>query len=813
MKIVIVGGVAGGATAAARLRRLDENAQIIMLERGEFISFANCGLPYYIGGEIKEKSRLTVMTPGSFRSKFNVDVRTFSEAVAIDRERKVVSVKNLKTGEIYEESYDKMVLAPGAEPFVPPVEGVKSERVFTLRNIPDTYKIKDFIDNNHPKTAFVVGGGFIGVEIAENLTNAGIEVTLAELSDQVLPPIDFDMAADVQNHMRAKGVRLLLGAGLERIAQKPDGLEITAGGNRYDADFAVLAIGIRPDSRLAAESGLACNERGGIKVDKTMRTSDPDIYAAGDAVEITDFITGLPVMIPLAGPANKQGRIAADNICGIQSEYKGSQGSSIIKVFDLTVAATGLSEKTAKRLGLDYEKSFTYSANHAGYYPGAVNMSIKTVFDKKTGKILGAQLVGYEGTDKRADVFATAIRAGMTAHDLTELELCYAPPYSSAKDPVNMAGYVIENMMEGREQIFHWHDVEGLVRRGDVTLLDTRTAAEYDNGHIDGFINIPLDELRARLGELDKNKPVYLTCQIGLRGYIAARILIQNGFEAYNLSGGYRLYNAIFRKTLTKPPVKMSTETQTEIKSDTSEVVRLDACGLQCPGPVVKLSAALKNAAVGQILEVSTTDPAFAGDVEGFCRRTGNEFLGLTENKGVTVARIRKGAAAATDNGGKVVASGNNKNFIVFSGDLDKAIASFIMANAAAAMGRHVEMFFTFWGLNILRKREKTAVKKTLIERMFGKMMPRGSGKLGLSKMNIGGMGAKMIRGIMKKKNVSSLEELIQLAQENGVRLLACSMSMDVMGIKREELIDGIEIAGAARMLANAEESDMSLFI
>ena len=354
MKIVIVGGVAGGATAAARLRRLDENAQIIMLERGEFISFANCGLPYYIGGEIKEKSRLTVMTPESFRSKFNVDVRTFSEAVSIDRARKVVIIKKVKTGEIYEESYDKMVLSPGAEPYVPPVEGVKSERVFTLRNIPDTYKIKNFIDMNHPKKAFVVGGGFIGVEIAENLVNAGIEVTLAELSNQVLPPIDYDMAADVQNHMRAKGVKLLLGAGLERIAQKPEGLEITAGGNRYDADFAVLAIGIRPDSKLALESGIACNERGGIKVDKAMRTSDPDIYAAGDAVEIADFMTGLPVMIPLAGPANKQGRIAADNICGIQSEYKGSQGSSIIKVFELTVAATGLSEKTAKRLRLDY---------------------------------------------------------------------------------------------------------------------------------------------------------------------------------------------------------------------------------------------------------------------------------------------------------------------------------------------------------------------------------------------------------------------------------------------------------------------------
>jgi NADPH-dependent 2,4-dienoyl-CoA reductase/sulfur reductase-like enzyme/peroxiredoxin family protein/rhodanese-related sulfurtransferase/TusA-related sulfurtransferase len=812
MKIVIVGGVAGGATAAARLRRLDENAQIIMLERGEFISFANCGLPYYIGGEIKEKERLTVMTPESFKSKFNVDVRTFSEAVSIDRANKIITVKKVKTGEIYQESYDKMVLSPGAEPIVPPIEGIKSDRVFVLRNIPDTYRIKDFIENQTPKKAFVVGGGFIGVELAENLVKAGIDVTLAELADQILPPLDFDMVADVQNHMRAKGVKLLFGAGLERIVQKPGGLEISAGGNLYEADFAVLAIGVKPDSRLASESGIECNKRGGIKADKYMRTSDPDIYAAGDAVEITDFVTGQPAMIPLAGPANKQGRIAADNICGLKSEYKGSQGSSILKVFDLTVAATGISEKTARRLGLDYEKSFTYSANHAGYYPGAVNMSVKTIFDKKTGRILGAQLVGYDGTDKRADVFATAIRAGMTAHDLTELELCYAPPYSSAKDPVNMAGYVIENIMEGREKIYHWHDVEELSKRSDVTLLDTRTAAEYENGHIDNYINIPVDELRSRIGELDKGKPVYVTCQIGLRGYIAARILVQNGFEAYNLSGGYRLYNSIYRKTLTAPSVRINTETQTEVKMEHHEVIRLDACGLQCPGPVVKLSEALKNAAIGQIVEISTTDPAFAGDVEGFCRRTGNEFLGMSENRGTITARIKK-AAAAVDNGCKVITHGNNKNFIVFSGDLDKAIASFIMANAAAAMGRHVEMFFTFWGLNILRKREKTAVKKTFIEKMFGMMMPRGSLKLGLSRMNMGGMGTRMIRGIMKKKNISSLEELIALAQKNGVRLLACSMSMDVMGLRKEELIDGVEIAGAARMLANAEESDMSLFI
>lgn len=518
MKVVIVGGVAGGASAAARLRRLDETAEIVMLERGEHISFANCGLPYYIGGEIKDKERLSVMTPDSFTSKFDVDVRVLSEAVSIDRKKKIVAVKNVATGEIYGESYDKLLLSPGAEPIRPPLEGINLDRVFTLRNIPDTYKIKDFIDNNNPKRAFVVGGGFIGVELAENLVGTNIDVTLAELADQLLATIDFDMAADVHNHVRAKGVQLLLGAALQKITEKQDGsLEIVAGGNVYEADFVALAIGVRPDTALAQDSGLECNAKGGIKVNKHMQTSDPDIYAVGDAVEITDFVTGQPVMVPLAGPANKQGRIAADNIAGISSQYNGVQGSSIIKVFDLTVANTGINEKTAKRLGINYEKSFTYSSSHATYYPGATNMSIKTIYEKTSGKILGAQLVGYDGTDKRADVFATAIRAGMTAKDLTELELCYAPPYSSAKDPVNMAGYVIENILDGRVKIYHWHDVEELAKKDNVTLLDTRTVPEYDNGHIDGFINIPVDDLRDRIAELDATKPVYVTCRIGLR--------------------------------------------------------------------------------------------------------------------------------------------------------------------------------------------------------------------------------------------------------------------------------------------------------
>jgi NADPH-dependent 2,4-dienoyl-CoA reductase/sulfur reductase-like enzyme/peroxiredoxin family protein/rhodanese-related sulfurtransferase/TusA-related sulfurtransferase len=816
MKVLIIGGVAGGASAAARLRRLDERAQIILLERGEHISFANCGLPYYIGGEIRQKSALTLQTPNSFNARFNVDVRVLSEAVKIDAARKVVAILNHTSGATYEESYDKLILSPGAEPFVPPIEGAKSDKVFTLRNIPDTYRIKEYIDREKPRSAIVAGGGFIGVEMAENLVAAGLFVTLVEMADQVIAPIDYDMAADVHRHIEEKGVRLMCQRSVDRIVPQDGGLMVTVGGQQIASDLLIMAVGVRPESHLAREAGLNVNPRGAIVVDERMTTSDPDIYAVGDAVEITDFVTGQKGYVPLAGPANKQGRIAADNICGLDSRYQGTQGSSILKVFDMTVAATGVNEKTAKRLGLDYDKSFTYSANHAGYYPGAVNMSIKTLFERGTGRILGAQVVGYEGADKRCDVLATAIRAHMTARDLTELELCYAPPFGSAKDPVNMAGFAIENLLKGLVKNFHWHDVAALPRDGSATLLDVRTDIEYANSHIEGFINIPLDSLRARLGELDLSKPVYITCQVGLRGYVAARILMQNGFDAYNLSGGYRLYRSIFGPhDLPEPSVPINTDTQLpqdeapQDEAPPAKTVVLDACGLQCPGPIVKLSEALINANIGDLIEISSTDPAFASDLTAYCRRTGNVLVETQSQKGISRSLVKKGEKPAPAADGAKDA----KNIIVFSGDLDKAIASFIIASAAAAMGRRVTMFFTFWGLNILRKPEKVGVQKDLISKMFGAMMPRGSRRLGLSKMNMLGIGSKMIRGVMKKKNIASLEELIDTAQKSGVELIACSMSLDVMGIKPEELIDGVQFSGAAAMLANAEESDMSLFI
>jgi NADPH-dependent 2,4-dienoyl-CoA reductase/sulfur reductase-like enzyme/rhodanese-related sulfurtransferase len=545
MKVVIIGGVAGGATAAARLRRLDEHAQIILLERGEYISYANCGLPYYVGGEIRERSALTLQTPQSFFRRFRIEVRTRHEATALFPEEKAVAVKNLETGESYRESYDHLILSPGAQPALPPIPGVDDPRVFTLRTVPDALRLREAVEGAHPRTAVVVGGGYIGLEAAENLAAAGLEVTVAEFADHVIAPLDYDMACDVHRYLRTKGIRLLLRTAVREIRPGPDGLLVRCGEETIPAGIVVLATGVRPESQLAKEAGLRVNDRGAIVTDAHMRTSHPSIYAVGDAAELTNPVTGRPAWVPLAGPANKQGRIAADNICGIPSEYRGAQGSSILKLFGMTVAATGLNEAAAREAGIDYGKVYTYSPSHATYYPGASNMSLKVLYENGTGRLLGAQLVGFEGVDKRCDVLATALRAGMTAEDLTELELCYAPPYSSAKDPVNMAGYVIENVLSGKVRQFHWHDVPSLPRDGSVTLLDTRTAAEYTRGHIEGFCNIPLDELREHLGELDPQKPVYVHCQSGLRSYIACRILAANGYECYNLAGGYRLYESV----------------------------------------------------------------------------------------------------------------------------------------------------------------------------------------------------------------------------------------------------------------------------
>lgn len=541
MKTVIIGGVAGGASAAARLRRLDESAEIIILERGEYVSFANCGLPYYIGGVITDKNNLTLQTPESFRARFQIDVRVNSEAVKIDPEAKTVSVKNLKTGETYQESYDTLILSPGAEPIKPNIDGIDSDFVFTLRNIPDTLKIKAYIEQTSPKSAVVIGGGYIGVEMAENLKEAGLHVSIVELADHLIAPLDFDMAADVHRYIQSKGIELYLNNGVKAI----DGHTVVLQNGELQADMMILSVGVRPETAFAKACGIQTNSRGSILVDRNMKTNIPAIYAVGDAVEVRDFVSGKPAFIPLAGPANKQGRIAADNIVGIPSEYTGTQGSAVLKLFDMTVATTGLNEKSAKAAGIEYDKTYIYSGSHASYYPDANNMSIKALWDKKTRKLLGAQIVGFDGVDKRMDVLATAIRFGAKITDLTELELCYAPPFGSAKDPVNMLGFVGENIVTGKVKQFFWHDVENLPHDGSATLLDVRTATEVRFGKIDGFINIPLDSLRERIDEIPKNKPVYVHCHSGLRSYIACRILAGQGYDCYNLAGGWRLYESV----------------------------------------------------------------------------------------------------------------------------------------------------------------------------------------------------------------------------------------------------------------------------
>ncbi len=546
MKVVIVGGVAGGATAAARLRRLDEKAEIVVFERSGFVSYANCGLPYYIGGVIEDEAELTLQTPESFYARFRVQMKVHHEVTAIDRTAKTVTVRNLETGEVFTESYDKLLLAPGAKPTQPALPGVGLDRLFTLRTVEDTLRIHRFVAEQKPRSVVLAGGGFIGLELAENLRERGLEVTIVQRPKQLMNPFDPDMAALIHREVRAHGVRLALGHTVEGFAETDSGVEVLLKDEEpLRADMVVLAIGVTPDSHLAAEAGLELGLKGSIAVNDRMQTSDPDIYAVGDAVQVTHFVSGQPALIALAGPANKQGRIAADNIAGGNSRFKGSQGSSVLKIFSLTAAATGLNEGAARRAGLDADAVVLAPMNHAGYYPGGQVMTMKVVYERGTGRILGGQIIGGDGVDKRIDVLATAIRAGMTAADLTELDLAYAPPYSSAKDPVNMAGYMIENLLTGKVRQFRLADLETLPRDGSVTLVDARTPGEYRRGHADGFINLPLDELRDHLAELDPSKPVYVMCQSGLRSYLGCRILAQHGFTCYNFAGGYRFYEAV----------------------------------------------------------------------------------------------------------------------------------------------------------------------------------------------------------------------------------------------------------------------------
>lgn len=829
MKIVIVGGVAGGASAAARLRRLNEEAEIILFEKGEYISYANCGLPYYVGDVIQDKDKLLVQTPEAMSSRFNLDIRVNSEVVSINRDKHVVMVRDHKTGRDYSETYDKLILSPGAEPKRPPIDGLDLPEIFTLRNIPDTYRIRDYVDNNSPSSAVVIGGGFIGVEMAENLMDRGIDVTLVEFTDQVVASMDPDMAAFLHQHMRVKGLNLLFrtgASGFSRLGEKGVRVRLN-NGQSLDTDMVIFSIGVTPDSRLAKAAGLELGINNSIKVDEYLYTSDPDILAVGDAIEIKNFVTGEAGLIPLAGPANKQGRIAAENVFGRKTIFEGVQGSAVLKVFDMTAASTGLNEKQLKREEISYEKTYIHPLNHAGYYPGATQMSLKMLYDPQTGKILGAQAVGIEGVEKRIDVIATAQRLGATVFDLEKLELTYAPPYSSAKDPVNMLGFTAANAIKGDVGIFHYHDVNSL-DLDRIMLVDVRTPEEYALGSIQGAVNIPLDDIRSRLSEFDRSKKIYLFCQVGLRGYLAARVLKLNGYDRiFNLSGGYKLYHTIVLDENSEIPydcfgeavaddgegekLAICTSVENEGK-EPDNTITIDATGLQCPGPIMKLAEGIKSIDTGDRLILNATDPGFASDVGVWCERTGHKLESMEQSVGVIKVSIRKSTGINISHSVKTTTD-NDKSIVVFSGDLDKAIAAMIIANGAASMGRKVTLFFTFWGLNILRKDEKVSIRKSLIEKMFGKMMPRGAKRLGLSRMNMAGMGAKMIKNIMNKKNVSSLEELIKAGMEQGIRMVACQMSMDLMGIHKEELIEGVEIGGVATFLGSAEQSDTNLFI
>jgi NADPH-dependent 2,4-dienoyl-CoA reductase/sulfur reductase-like enzyme/peroxiredoxin family protein/TusA-related sulfurtransferase/rhodanese-related sulfurtransferase len=814
-KLLIVGGVAGGASSAARARRLDENTEIIMFERGPDISFANCGLPYHIGGTITEREKLLVTTPELMTAKYNFDIRTETEVLSIDREKKEVTAKNLKTGEEYTESYDNLILSPGASPIRPPIPGINHPKVLSLRNLQDMDKIIEQLKGK--KSAAVIGGGFIGLEVAEALREINIETSLIELAPQVMGPADPEMTSPLNQELRLFGVDLRLKTSVTEFKESDNGVTlILSDGNRLDVDLTILAIGVKPETKLATESGLDIGVTGGIKVDETMKTSDDSIYAMGDAVEITDFVTGRPVLIPLAGPANRQARIAIDNIYGRKSVYKNTQGTSICKVFNMAIAMTGLSEKMAKRTETPYEKIYVHPSSHAGYYPGAHPISFKLLFNPETGKVLGAQAVGADGVDKRIDVIAVAIRAGLTVEDLSEMELCYAPPFGSAKDVINYAGFVANNVISGDSRIFHAE--EALNPADNQKLIDVRNPEEVALGTIRGAKNVPLPNIRENLDQFSPDKEYLVFCQVGLRGYLSCRILEQNGIKCRNLSGGYKSYMMATDQQIEQIPEAeiLTNDTGEKVRDERTEpmppVLEVDACGLQCPGPIMKLKSSLDSIKNGEALSITSTDPGFAADIPAWCNSTRNRLDQLEPIKGggyrAVITKTQNSESCAT-----LQASGPKRfTNVVFSQDLDKALAAFIIANGAASMGYEVTLFFTFWGLNILRKDNPGSIKKTLIEKMFGMMMPRGPKKLGLSNMNMGGAGKAMIEGIMNKKNVSSLPELIASAQQNGVKMVACTMSMDLMGIKSEELIDGIEEGGVA-MYIDHLGNNANLFI
>ncbi len=820
--IIIVGGVAGGATAATRLRRLSEDDHIIMFERDEHISFANCGLPYYIGGVIEQRESLIVETKENLSSKFNLDIRIFSEVIKIDKTNKVVTIREVKTGREYQESFDKLILSPGANPIVPPTPGIKSSRVFTLRNIPDTDKIKAFVSEHKPQSAVIIGGGFIGIEMAENLVEIGIETTVIDLANQILAPLDFEMAKLAENECRRHGVNFFLEDVVESFEDDGQTLKLKSG-KVLKTDLVILAIGVRPESKLAVEGGLKVGPRGHIITTKTLQTLDAtsgdvmqDIYAVGDAIEVYDLIDDSKTAIALAWPANRQARLVADHIHGMPVQYEGSLGTSVAKVFDLVMSSTGNNAKILDRKKIAYKSVIVSRHNHAGYYPGASDIMLKLVFDPKTGKIFGAQAVGEEGTEKRIDVIATAIKGNLKVSDLANLELSYAPPFGSAKDPVNILGYAAHNLMLGLYDVVSVFDVKRLIDEKAV-IIDARTALEFNLYHLPTAINLPYSSIRKQPDNLPKEKatPLYVYCNTGWTSYNAIQTLRHLGYtNVYNISGGVKLYKEVY-ETVTASKKKVVNKPAAPLTANPGVIkIKVNAQGLQCPGPIMKTYQAVEQLAEGEQVQIEASDSGFASDVEKWAKSTGNTLVSNVFEKGVYRAVVQKGSVdeVSTTSSAPTVGAPNT-TIVLFSGDMDKAIAAMIIAQGARAMGKNVTIFCTFWGLSLLRKTAHVKTKKSIMERMFGMMLPKGANQLAISKMHMMGMGTSMMKDIMKKKHVDSLPQLMKDAQAAGVNFMACTMSMDVLGFKKEELIDGIAYGGVASYLAESDKAGVTLFI
>ncbi len=808
-KILIVGGVAGGATFAARMRRLDENAEIIMFEKDKHIAFANCGLPYYIGGVITNREKLKVQTVENMSKRYAIDIRNYSEVIAINAEEKSVTVKNHKTGETYEETFDKLVLSPGANPIVPSFAGLKSaSNVFTVRNIPDTDKIKEYVDNHEINDAVVIGGGFIGVEMAENLAHLGINVKLIEMADHILKPFDQEMAAMLEMNLKNNNVEILTST---KVADVKQDEIVLSDGTALKTDITIMAIGVRPSTKFLENTKLEFTRNGAIIVNEKFETNLEGIYALGDAIEVTNPIVNNKMHIPLAWPANRQARLLADIIAGFDKKYNGTIGASVLKVNELTAASVGLTEEFLKFNNIEAKSVIVHRSCHAGYYPNSSMITLKLVFGED-GKIYGAQAIGQSGVEKRIDVIATAIKFGASVDELEEIEVCYAPPFNSAKDPVNVAGYTAANVLQGFSKKFNYDQIQSILEDENKVLIDVRSQVEFDANNIEGSINIAVDDIRDNINGFEqyREKEIYVYCAVGHRGYIAQKILNANGFDnVFNLSGGLNTYKIVKQNENKK---KSKNEKINEMKFENIQAdYKLDACGMQCPGPIMATSKKMEELNPGETLEISVTDGGFIEDIKSWCEKCNNELLVNEYRDGKHVVVIRKSGEGVCKINPDI--NKDSGTIVMFSGDMDKALAAMIIAQGAQAMGKQMTIFFTFWGLNMLRKDEKVTVDKTNFEKMFGAMMPKGAEKMSISNMNMGGMGTKMIKSRMEDKNVPSLKEQILNAQAAGVKFIACTMSMDLMGISEVELIDGVDFGGVAKYVGESTGADLTLFI